>query len=204
LDDGTDGYNLYPAWGPDLGMEHNRRFTLDTLALLSIDKFLAALFSGEVDSNGVIYTDGHLQSTIQPNEPTLFGYPAGSRSVEHYRMYCYDCQETSMCPEQCRYGNFQDLPGYTPVRRWRICKTNKIFVEMRWQWIALPVFVCLLGVVTLVGTMWENRRADVPNWKNDLGKDGQHNDVLDDEHKEENVKVRLYKSGDKAVLGISL
>lgn len=90
-----------------------------------------------------------------------------------------------------------------------VAKTNRIFVAVRWQWIAPPIFVCLIGVVTLIGTMWESRRADVPNWKNDpvpllLNQDSQHSDVLDDEHEEEYLKVRLYKTGDKAVLGISL
>ncbi|OKO99529.1 hypothetical protein PENSUB_8374 [Penicillium subrubescens] len=37
------------------------------MAQRSIVRVLAALFSGEVDSDGVIYTEGHLQPTIHPN-----------------------------------------------------------------------------------------------------------------------------------------
>jgi hypothetical protein len=122
-----------------------------------------------------------------------------------------------MCLDQCRSSNFQDLPGYTLAERLTLGKSSngrtkrtKIFVAVRWQWIALlPVFDCLLGVVTLVGTMWESPRADVPNWKNDpvpllLNQNSKHNGALDDEHEKGDAKIRLYKSGDKAVLGIRL
>lgn len=48
-------------------MNYNRRLILDTLAQRSFDRFLAALFFGEVDNDGVIYTEGLLQPTIHPN-----------------------------------------------------------------------------------------------------------------------------------------
>jgi hypothetical protein len=46
-------------------------------------------------------------------------------------------------------------------------EVNVTFVAVRWQWIALPVFVWVLGAVALAGALWKSRTRRTPRWKND-------------------------------------
>jgi hypothetical protein len=45
-------------------------------------------------------------------------------------------------------------------------EVNVTFVAVRWQWIALPVFVWLLGAIALAGAFWKSRTRRAPRWKN--------------------------------------
>ena len=45
---------------------------------------------------------------------------------------------------------------------------TKPFVVVRWPWIALPLTVILLGLVTLGLTVWETHRLRAPSWKSSL------------------------------------
>lgn len=46
-------------------------------------------------------------------------------------------------------------------------EVNVTFISVRWQWIALPVLVWVLGAVALAGAIWKTRRRRAPRWKND-------------------------------------
>lgn len=46
--------------------------------------------------------------------------------------------------------------------------TTKSFVIVRWPWIALPLAVVLLGMLTLGLTVWETNRLEAPLWKSSL------------------------------------
>lgn len=78
-------------------------------------------------------------------------------------------------------------------------------ISIHWQWIILPVLVWLLGLVTLLGTIWKTRTARVPTWKNEtmpllsLYKEGQ-NEKPQSGQEMENERVMLYKSQGKMVL----
>lgn len=80
--------------------------------------------------------------------------------------------------------------------------SNKTYIKVHWQWIVLPVLVCVLAAATLIGTMWKTRRVTVPKWKNDpipllFLCQGEASRDLDDKEASErakNLTVRLYGS----------
>lgn len=77
-------------------------------------------------------------------------------------------------------------------------------ISIHWQWIILPVLVWLLGLVTLVGTIWKTRTAGIPTWKNEtmpllsLYRDGQ-NEKTQSGQVMKNERVMLYQSEGKMV-----
>jgi hypothetical protein len=81
------------------------------------------------------------------------------------------------------------------------------YVAVHWQWIALPILVWLLGIITLVGTILKSRRAVVPTWKNNvmpllfIYEGGQDEQPSVDGKLENDQRVRLYGSEGRIVLG---
>jgi hypothetical protein len=83
---------------------------------------------------------------------------------------------------------------------------SEAFIVARWEWISLPVFVWVLAVLAVLGTVWKGRRVAVPIWKNDplpllfvygvstRGSPGAAGEA-------EDLKVRLYERGGVVRLG---
>lgn len=46
--------------------------------------------------------------------------------------------------------------------------TTKSCVIVRWPWMALPLTIVLLGMLTLGLMVWETHRSDAPSWKSSL------------------------------------
>ena len=78
-------------------------------------------------------------------------------------------------------------------------------ISIHWQWIILPVVVWLLGLVTLLGTIWKTRTASIPTWKNEampllsVYRDGQ-DEKLQSGQVMKSERVTLYQNGGKMVL----
>ncbi|KAL4928039.1 uncharacterized protein BDV17DRAFT_292059 [Aspergillus undulatus] len=62
--------------------------------------------------------------------------------------------------------HYQFKPGPRAPAPGRV-EVNVIFISVRWQWIALPVLLWVLGAGALAGTFWKTRRRRAPRWKND-------------------------------------
>ncbi|KAE8362103.1 hypothetical protein BDV27DRAFT_147267 [Aspergillus caelatus] len=46
--------------------------------------------------------------------------------------------------------------------------TSTVYIDIHWQWIVIPVMVWLLGIITLLGTVWKGRRTSFSRWKTDI------------------------------------
>jgi hypothetical protein len=199
------GYYLYPPWGPELGMKHNQSFGLSAPTMKSMDGFFKSIFTGnaklsppnvEFNSYGGSYAGTDIIQAI------LYAKITGCTATTADKLRCVMENVAAAASKTFRdsvaTGNGAGGNGTISGQ----AKSSATYIAVHWQWITLPAVVWLLGLMTLVGTIWKSRRDSVPKWKNDLMpllflyKNRQVGDVLDS-----SLNLRLYKCDDKMVLG---
>ncbi|KAJ5489865.1 hypothetical protein N7453_010690 [Penicillium expansum] len=201
------GYYLYPPWEPDMGMEHNQSFVLSSLSFVAMGWFFNSIFGGRAKLSsrfGVTFTssaDSYAGADII--EAIAYANITGCTANTAEKLQCVVENVAAAASK-----TFRDsvAPGYEPGNGTIVgqAKSSMTYVAVHWQWIALPALVWLLGLATLVGTIWKTRRGSVPQWKNDLipllflYKNEQDEGVPGE--RTDSLKVRLYKSDDRMVL----
>jgi hypothetical protein len=204
---GGSNYNFNPPWGADMGVEPNKKFVLTKRSIMSIRAFFTGFFPGGanltpfgftyIESDMSIYAGHDMMQLIALSNITS----CTTRTAE--KLHCAMDNVASAMTKAIRDSNSSSAPNFTTTTG--EAKISTTFVTIHWQWIALPVLVWLLGLITLLGTMWKTRRAGIPIWKNEtmpllsVYRDGS-NDRLQGDEVLESERVRLYESEGKIVL----
>ncbi|KAJ5773858.1 hypothetical protein N7457_008754 [Penicillium paradoxum] len=158
----TRNYTLQPPWGPEMGIEPGKNYKIGKRQLDSLSVFFRDFFSGkaELDSIGFRFstTGKDVLEVITLSNVTN----CSVRTVE--KLPCIMDNVAKAMSKAIR-----DTASSSDLATTRgQAMVNATFVSIHWQWIALPALVWLLGLITLLGTMWKTRRDMVPAWKNDL------------------------------------
>ncbi|CAI7652420.1 unnamed protein product [Penicillium manginii] len=162
-------YTLQPPWGPEMGMEHNTTFWIDAMPTAAIDNFISSLFAGhaKIDASGYVFKPSPTSqyATMDVLEAIARSNITGCavKSAEKLR-----CAVENIASAMSK--SFRDTAASTQVGANTTGKAmaSQTHVRIYWQWMALPVVIWGLGVVTLVGTIWKSCRAGLPVWKNDV------------------------------------
>ncbi|KAL4875677.1 hypothetical protein BJY04DRAFT_201373 [Aspergillus karnatakaensis] len=169
---GTEPYLLKPPWGAEMGMTPGQNFTYSFLANVATGQFLDAILAGSFlrSMRQTFYADG--------TNADMYAAKDIIEAIGNSNMMFCDDQLANRL--NCTMHNiakaftktFRDQ-GYdadglnsTTMIGGRVM-ANATYIAVRWQWLALPVFVWVLALVTLVGTMWKAHTRGVPRWKND-------------------------------------
>ncbi|KAJ5355832.1 hypothetical protein N7517_010441 [Penicillium concentricum] len=164
-------YRLQPPWGPDMGMEHNKTFIISQEAIDTIQGFFPPLFTGRMENNG-------FGQVIKPNTNTIHASGDVIQAISSQASNITGCTVQSAEKLRCAVENvaaamsksFRDTALSTQENSNITGKamTSKTYVSIHWQWIALPILVWFLGLLTLVGVIWKTRKISAPTWKNDV------------------------------------
>jgi hypothetical protein len=200
-------YNFNPPWGPEMGVEPNKQFTLTKRSLLSIRAFFNGFFPGKanltpfgftfVTTKTSLYASHDLMQLIALSNITN----CTTRTAE--KLHCAMNNVALAMTKAIRDSDSEMAPNFTTTTGQAMIATTH--VSIHWKWIALPALVWLLGLITLLGTMWKTRRAGIPTWKNEtmpilsLYRDDQNENPQGDQVLE-TERARLYESEGKMVL----
>ncbi|CAG8935249.1 unnamed protein product [Penicillium salamii] len=210
-------YDLKPTWGPEKGVEKGKEFTIVKQSLLSIRYFFTNFFSGRTYLDPMtlsFVSDASSATGVGSQMTTTSNYASGDLMQLMTIFNITDCPYSSAEKLRCAMehtakamskairdssspSNFTTTAGEA--------MTSATHIAIHWQWIVLPVLVWLLGLVTLVGTMWKTRRAMIPTWKNEtmpiiaLCRNSQNEKKQSDEGLQ-TERARLYESEGKMVM----
>ncbi|KAB8265036.1 hypothetical protein BDV32DRAFT_62518 [Aspergillus pseudonomiae] len=170
----STGMYFEPPWGLEQGINSNTSFMFSGLAVSSLDTFFQGLFTG------VWFMRSAYSSSFLPGPLDMYAAPDFLRAMAIGNIT--GCDMGSMDKLQCAMENvaaavtksFRDSayigadsdPVGARMAAGR-AMASMTFVEVRWPWIVLPGLVWVLGVATLLGTMWKSRKARAPKWRND-------------------------------------
>jgi hypothetical protein len=204
---GGSNYNFKPPWGLDLGVEPNKQFTLTKRSIMSIRSFFTGFFPGGAEltpfgfkfiETGIsLYASHDLMQLIALSNITN----CTTRTTE--KLHCAMDNVALAMTKAIRDSNSSSSPNFTTTTGQAMIATTHVTIH--WQWITLPVLVWLLGLITLLGTMWKTRRAGIPTWKNEtmpilsVYRDGSNEKPQGDQVLETD-RVRFYESEGKMVL----
>ncbi|KAL6237965.1 hypothetical protein BDW75DRAFT_237839 [Aspergillus navahoensis] len=163
-------WQFYPPWPRELGqlkLPPNTAFNYTLLSEKALGKFLRAIFTGYYWKNT---TDYGYTSTA----PDAALYASNDILQSFHREGRVVCEvgcdldpgrfnHTMSYVAQAISKTFRDSRD-TTYGRLEVTVTQ---IRVRWQWIALPIVVWVLGAITLFGTVWKTRRWRAPRWKND-------------------------------------
>lgn len=182
-------WQFQPPWGRELGMDTTTNptgtFQYGLAAEKAVAKFLRILFSG-------YYWRNQTHEGYQPTAPDAALYAASDVLQTLDRGDLAGCGDNNPISYQlsvpvkvnCSAQNVAraisktfrdstssgaesgDIPEDVRTGYGRV-QVNVTFISVRWQWIALPVLVWVLGAVAVVGAIWKTRRRRAPRWKND-------------------------------------
>ncbi|PYH95611.1 hypothetical protein BO71DRAFT_408397 [Aspergillus ellipticus CBS 707.79] len=164
-----------PGWGAAQGMQFNQTFLIDDSASTALGTFLEYLFTGSYRITGhktrlqvEDSEDGNAYATADTIQALMMGNMTGCSPYTTEKFACAMQNVAAAVSKSFRDSAYiaagSDIAGANMTEgRGLISQT---FVEVHWQWIALPVVVWALGVLTLVGTAWKTRRSRVPTWQN--------------------------------------
>jgi hypothetical protein len=201
----ADDYSLYPPWGPEMGVEENKEFVIAKRSLKAIRLFFQSFFSGEAqlnpqgfmpDSNSSIYANQDLIQLL--TLANITDCSGGMAKKMHCAMDNVAAAMTKAIRDTPSRANLSTIATGHAM-------TSMTHVSIHWQWIVLPILVWLLGLVTLLGTIWKTRKAMVPTWKNEtmplisLYRNG-HNEKPKSDEVSETERVMLYQSEGKFAL----
>jgi hypothetical protein len=206
-------YTLQPHWGPDMGMEHNKTFMISGQAMYTIETFFRNLFAGrmKLDSFGIdfkgnpnyMYASADTVQAVSSEASNITGCIA--KSTEKLRCAVENTAEAISKSFRDIALSEQENSNITGK-----AMASKTYISIRWQWIALPVLVWLLGLITLVGVIWKTRQAIAPTWKDDVMPllsvyDHDKSEKPKTDHKlSDKQKVRLFESEGRVRLGNEL
>ncbi|KAJ5902736.1 hypothetical protein N7495_003264 [Penicillium taxi] len=155
---------LRPPWGLEKGMEYNQTFGIGPLGASGINRFLWSLLTGNVFE----VDDGAYSFTNEIINTVALGANNGCGKTDASQLECVltnIAKSISTSIRDSTYTQWSELypAGETSGQAF----TNISYVAVHWPWIISPVLVCILGLVSLFGTMWKSQRCDIPKWKND-------------------------------------
>ncbi|OQE05038.1 hypothetical protein PENVUL_c027G05686 [Penicillium vulpinum] len=167
--DFSSGYYLRPPWGIEMGMERNTSFMVGYQSIEMLLNFFVELFAGHANLRA------HSGILFAPHEKAIYASTDLVQAVSYFNIT--GCTVKTAERLRCVMENvalamsktFRDNPSVSsplPYTEGQAL-TNITYVSVHWQWIILPALVCLLGLTTLLGTIWKTRKAMVPTWKND-------------------------------------
>ncbi|PYH94643.1 hypothetical protein BO71DRAFT_398793 [Aspergillus ellipticus CBS 707.79] len=176
------GWQLNPPWGPDLGVTQSNTtnstaFVLSSPSDSAILFFFDAIFSGQAlrsmtelefaplgDADfGVLA----LYAVSDVLQALGMGNITGCNNILADRLTCVMNNVAAAMTKTFRDSAYI-ADAATAAMASGDSMTSVTYITVHWQWIALPLFVWLLGAVLVIGTLWKTRRARVPAWKNDL------------------------------------
>ncbi|RLL95917.1 hypothetical protein CFD26_104613 [Aspergillus turcosus] len=204
-----------PNWGPELGAAPTQNFSLDVPTIGAIGYFFNNIFNGAftADLFGYGYSAPFAFDYAGPDviEALATGNISGCslEAVDKFNCSMHNVAAAiSKTFRDSAYISAGSDPGKAQIAVGRVSR-SLTYVAVQWQWIVLPVLVWLLGVVTLVGTVWKTQRAGAPKWRNDpvplvfLYREGENEGVSDGEinQRAHSSKVKLYESDEKRLLG---
>ncbi|KAJ5602505.1 hypothetical protein N7537_005461 [Penicillium hordei] len=198
-------YRMHPPWGRDMGVEPNKEFVIKKNSLIAIQYFFQNFFAGRArldlfgftfspDSKQYKYATADLMQFITLANMT--GCAVGTINKMH-------CAMDNVAEAMSKA--IRDNASPSNVTTAGQAMSARTHISIHWQWIILPVLVWLLGLVTLLGTIWKTRTARIPTWKNEtmpllsLYRDGQ-NEKPRSGQGVKNERVMLYQSEGKMVL----
>ncbi|KAJ5181207.1 hypothetical protein N7491_000762 [Penicillium cf. griseofulvum] len=198
----SDDYALDPPWGPEMGVEQDTQFMIRKRSLKAIRYFFQSFFAGEAELNPYGFIPSSNTSTYANQDliqlltlANITDCTGGMAKKMHCAMDNVAAAMTKAIRDTPSMGNVRT----TATGR---AMTSMTHVSIHWQWIILPILVWLLGLVTLLGTIWKTRKAKVPTWKNEtmplisLYRNGQDEKPKSDEVSE-TERVILYQSEGK-------
>ncbi|EHK50836.1 hypothetical protein TRIATDRAFT_94133 [Trichoderma atroviride IMI 206040] len=154
---------LTPPWGSNLGIQEGQSFGIDFYALDALSVHISTLFSGKVH----VGSDTLFFNASRPDilQAIFYGHFA-------------DCDNPSD-KVGCTVNNVAKAMSKsfwdTPYMNYGMEGANMTigetlvtltFVRIQWWWLVFPATIWLLSVVTLLGTVWKTRRAQVQVWRN--------------------------------------
>ncbi|KAM0263726.1 hypothetical protein ACHAQJ_001040 [Trichoderma viride] len=154
---------INPPWGPDLGVQEGQSFGISFEALDALSAYISTIFSGNV--------------RILSDDQDFDAWSADILQAIYYGDFA-NC-DNPLDKVGCAVNNvakamsksFWDTPyinygidgAHMAIGETFVSLT---FVQIRWWWLAFPVAIWVLSVVTLLGTVWKTRRAQVQTWRN--------------------------------------
>ncbi|KAL3442811.1 hypothetical protein BJX65DRAFT_286138 [Aspergillus insuetus] len=176
-------WQFQTPWGPELGMDPNSPKTLryGLAAEKAVAKFLRILLTGYYWRNqtkegfqstapdAALYASTDVLQTLDRGDFAGCGPPASYHISVPGKVNCSMQNIARAISKTFRDSEFEAPEDSTYLgssARGRV-EFNVTFVTVRWQWIALPVFVWVLGAVALAGAFWKSRTRRAPRWKND-------------------------------------
>jgi hypothetical protein len=203
-----------PNWGPELGASPTQNFSLHVTAGAAIDYFLKTTFNGGFDEDA--FASYYAPSRMDyAGSDVIEALATGNVSgCSHDAVDKFNCSMHNVAAaisksfRDSAYISAGSDPDKAQMAAGRVMR-SMTYVAVQWQWIVLPVLVWLLGVVTLIGTVWKTRRAGAPKWRNDplpllfLYREDKNDGVSDRDinQRAASLKVKMYESDRKRHLG---
>ncbi|CAG8057820.1 unnamed protein product [Penicillium salamii] len=169
-DEGDSSLKIDPQWGPEMGIQDEQVFVLDPIATMAMDSFIGDLFNAKMETSakGYFFNSEHIPyaGSDVMQSIALYDFPGCDlQSAEKLRCAMENVAEAISKSFRDAAFSSKDKANSSVIGK---AMTSMTYVEIRWQWIVLPVVVWLLALTTLVGTMWKTNKSKSPTWKNNL------------------------------------
>ncbi|KAL7906537.1 hypothetical protein GGI35DRAFT_482692 [Trichoderma velutinum] len=154
---------MNPPWGPDLGVQEGQSFGIGFEALDALVVFIRSLLSGAV----WVVSDSLILDASKADIIAAIFY--GDFADCDNPLDKISCAVNNVA--QAISKTFWDTPyinsGIEDTHM-AIGETfvSLTFVRIQWGWLAFPIAIWVLSVITLLGTVWRTRRAQVQTWRN--------------------------------------
>lgn len=163
---GTNLYNdvtLNPPWGPDLGVQEGQSFGIKYYPFEALNDYIASLFSG----NFHLLSDTMTPKSSRPDILQSIFY--GNFTDCDNPLDKVGCAVNNVAKAMSKsLWDMSYMSNSTEGANMTIGETfvSVTFVRIQWRWLIFPVVTWILSVVTLLGTIWKTRRAQVQTWRN--------------------------------------
>ncbi|OQE35333.1 hypothetical protein PENCOP_c013G02115 [Penicillium coprophilum] len=199
-------YHMHSPWGQKMGVEKDRDFLIYKRTLTAIRYFFQDFFAGRahLDPYGFAFIPHTVQYQYASADliqlltlSNITGCAGGTAKQMHCAMDNVAEAMSKTIRDTPYSSSFANTTGQAMI--------STTYVSIHWQWIVLPVLVWLLGLVTLLGTIWKTRKAMIPTWKNGLMPllsvyKNDRDEKLQSDQVSETERARLYQSEGKMVL----
>jgi hypothetical protein len=172
-------YFFTPPWNESLGARENQTFGLGFEAWDSISVFLEFLFSGYVSAGSDVFNfqpsqSGGAYATADALEAVFYGNFSGTNCQDTDQLSCAMKNVAAAMSKTIRDSAFTYSTNYQPINSTEANTTtgktqiSVSFVDVHWEWLALPVIVWVLGALSCVCTAWMTRQAQIQTWMNSV------------------------------------
>ncbi|KAJ5416651.1 uncharacterized protein N7487_000201 [Penicillium crustosum] len=188
-----------------MGVEPNKDFVIQRNSLAAIRYFFQNFFAGRarLDLFGFTFTPDSKQYKYATADLMQFITLANMTGCAVGTINKMHCAMDNVA--QAMSKAIRDNASPSNVTTAGQAMSARTHISIHWQGIILLVLVWLLGLVTLIGTVWKTRTARIPTWKNEtmpllsLYRNGQ-NEKPESDQVMKNEMVMLYQSEGKMVL----